>query len=155
MKEVPETDYLTQRKQYLKRTTLRRLKIPLRSIRSKEGPHYRLGEKREQESCQRQATINLFFTSWVSFVIPTWDVLRSLANARKCQLEDFCEKERYESCLVQRTCTADSFRKVRKGENLPIVKLLPGSHEHLAFEKPTCSVPETWGRMYDVPALRN
>jgi hypothetical protein len=30
-------DYLTQRKQYLKRTTLRRLKIPLRSIRSEEG----------------------------------------------------------------------------------------------------------------------
>ena len=29
-KEVPETDYLTQREQYLNRTTLRRLKIPLR-----------------------------------------------------------------------------------------------------------------------------
>ncbi len=42
-KEVPETDYLTQREQYLNRTTLRRLKIPLRSIRSEEGPHYRLG----------------------------------------------------------------------------------------------------------------
>ena len=41
-KGVPETDYLTQQKQYLKRTTLRRLKIPLRSICSKEGPHYRL-----------------------------------------------------------------------------------------------------------------
>ncbi len=28
---------------------------------------------------------------------PTWAVLCSLANARKCQLKDFCEKERYES----------------------------------------------------------
>ncbi len=82
-------------------------------------------------------------------------MLRSLANARKCQLEDFCEKERYESCSVQRMFTADAFRKVRKGENLPVVKLLPGSHEHLAFEKPTRSVPETRGRMYDVLALRN
>ena len=27
-------------------------------------------------------------------------------------------------------------------------------HERLAFEKPTRSVPETWGRMYDVLALR-
>ncbi len=36
-KEVPETDYLTQREQYLNRTTLRRLKIPLRSICTKEG----------------------------------------------------------------------------------------------------------------------
>ncbi len=29
-KEVPETDYLTQQEQFLNRTTLRRLKIPLR-----------------------------------------------------------------------------------------------------------------------------
>ena len=36
----------------------------------------------------------LFFTSWISLVIPAWAVLRSLANARKCQLEDFCEKEK-------------------------------------------------------------
>ncbi len=51
-KEVPEIDYTLegllyapiQRKRYLKRTTLRRLKIPLRSIRSEEGPHYRLSE---------------------------------------------------------------------------------------------------------------
>jgi hypothetical protein len=34
---------------------------------------------------------------WLSTVIPTWAVLCGLANARKCQLEDFCEKERYES----------------------------------------------------------
>jgi hypothetical protein len=45
-KEVPETCDLTRRKQYLKRTTLHRLKIPLRSIRSEEGPNYRLGAKR-------------------------------------------------------------------------------------------------------------
>jgi hypothetical protein len=88
-------------------------------------------------------------------VIPTWAVLCSLANTRKCQLKDFCEKERYESCSVQRTFTEDAFRKVRKGENLPVVMLLQGSHERLAFEKPTCSVPETWGRMYDVLALSN
>jgi hypothetical protein len=35
------------------------LKIPLPSIRSEEGPHYRLGAKRE-EAVRRQATINLF-----------------------------------------------------------------------------------------------
>jgi hypothetical protein len=38
---------------------------------------------------------------------------------------------------------------------LKVVRLLPGSHERLAFEKPTRSVPETWGRMYNVLALRN
>ncbi len=80
-------------------------------------------------------------------MIPAWAVLRSLANARKCQLEDFCKKERYESCLVQRTCTADAFRKVRRGENLPVVMLLLGPRERLAFEKSTRFVPETWGHM--------
>ncbi len=57
-KEVPETDYLTQQKQYLKRTTLRRLKIPLRSICSKEGPHYCLSKAwaRKLTSDKRQST---------------------------------------------------------------------------------------------------
>jgi hypothetical protein len=47
-----------QRKQYLKRTTLRSMKIPLRSIRSKEGPHYRLSEvwARKLSSDKRQST---------------------------------------------------------------------------------------------------
>ena len=69
-------------------------------------------------------------------MIPTWAVLRSLAKARKCQLEDFCEKERYESCSVQQTFTADAFRKRRKRENSTVVMLLPGSHERLASRNP-------------------
>jgi hypothetical protein len=47
-KAVLETDYLTQQKQYHKRTTLRTMKIPLQSIRSKEGLHYCLGAKGEK-----------------------------------------------------------------------------------------------------------
>ncbi len=80
----------------LKRTTLCRLKIPLRSIRSKEGPHYRLSKvwARKLSSDKRQSTFihELDILRWFH----TWAVLRSLTNARKCQLEDFCEKERYE-----------------------------------------------------------
>jgi hypothetical protein len=47
-----------QQKQYLQRTTLRRLKIPLRSIRSKEGPHYRLSKAwaRKLSSDKQQST---------------------------------------------------------------------------------------------------
>ncbi len=47
-----------QQKQYLKRTTLRRLKIPLQSICSKEGPHYRLSEAgaRKLSSDKQQST---------------------------------------------------------------------------------------------------
>ncbi len=57
-KEVPETDYLKQQKQYLKRNTLRRLKIPLQSICSEEGPHYCLSKvwARKLSSDKRQST---------------------------------------------------------------------------------------------------
>ncbi len=57
-KEVPETDYSMQQKQYLKRTTLCRLKIPLRSICSEEGPHYRLSKAwaRKLSSDKQQST---------------------------------------------------------------------------------------------------
>jgi hypothetical protein len=33
--------------------------------------------------------------------------------------------------------------------------MFPDDDQHLAFEKPKRSVPETWGRMYDVLELRN
>ncbi len=58
---VPETDSLTQQKQYLKRTTLRTFKLPLQSIHSKECPHYRLSEV--QESCHQ--TSNKYHMAWV------------------------------------------------------------------------------------------
>ncbi len=45
------------------------LKIPLQSIRSEEGPHYRLGAKRE-EAVRRQATINPIHELGYSLVIP-------------------------------------------------------------------------------------
>jgi hypothetical protein len=55
----------------------------------------------------------------------------------------------------ERTFSADAFRRRRKREKSAVVMLLPDSHERLAFEKPARSVPKTWGRMYDVLALRN
>jgi hypothetical protein len=124
-----------QQKQYHKRTTLRTMKILLQSIRSEEGPHYYLGAKRE-EAVRRQATINLFTSLDILWWFHTRAVLHSLANARKCQLKDFCEEERYESCSVQRAFTADTFRKRRKRENSMVVMLLPGSHERLALRNP-------------------
>ncbi len=68
-KAVPETDALTQQKQYHKRTTLCTMKTPLQSIRSKEGLHYRLGAKRE-EAVRRQATINPIHEFGYPLVIP-------------------------------------------------------------------------------------
>ncbi len=112
--------------------------------------------KRERESCHMTSDNQPLFTSWKFLLgFHTWAILRSLANAGKCQLEDFCEKERYESCSVPRTFTADAFRRRRKREKSTVVMLLPDdSKKRLAFEKPTRSVPETRGRMYDVLDLR-
>jgi hypothetical protein len=45
------------------------LKIPLQSIHSKEGPHYRLGANRE-EAVIRQATINPIHEFGHPLVIP-------------------------------------------------------------------------------------
>ncbi len=59
-----------------------------------------------------------------------------LGHARKSQFEDFCEKERYESCSVQQTFVPETFGKRQKRENSPVVRLLPGSHEHLALRNP-------------------
>jgi hypothetical protein len=36
---------------------------------------------------------------------------RGLGHTRKCQFENFCEKERYESCSVQRTFAPETFGK--------------------------------------------
>ncbi len=66
-KAVPETDSLTQQKQYHKRTTLRTFKLPLQSIRSKECPHYRLIEA--QESCHQ--TSNKCHMAWWYVENPT------------------------------------------------------------------------------------
>jgi hypothetical protein len=59
-----------------------------------------------------------------------------LGHARKCQFEDFCEKERYELCSVQWTFAPETFSKRQKRENSPVARLLPGSHEHLASRNP-------------------
>ncbi len=132
VKEVPETDYFTQQKQYLKRTTLRRLKILLRSIRSEEGPHYRLSEvwARKLSSDKRQSTFihELDILRWFH----TWAVLRSLANARKCQLEDFCEKERYEVMFSPTDVYSRRFsQKAEKGK-------VNGSDATTRFPRASC-----------------
>ena len=57
-------------------------------------------------------------------------------HARKCQSKDFCEKEKYESCSVQRTFAPETFGKRQKRESSPVVRLLPGSHERLASRNP-------------------
>ncbi len=93
------------------------------------------------------------FTSWKFLRDSILGIPRSLANVtqKSVSMRIFVRKKG----MSHVSTDVHRFRKVRKEENLPVVKLLPGSNERLAFEKLLRSVPETWGRMYDVLALRN
>ncbi len=62
--------------------------------------------------------------------------LLGLGHARKCRFKDSDEKERYDSCSVQWTFAPETFSKRWKREDSPVVKLLPGSQEHLASRNP-------------------
>ncbi len=105
---------------------------------SEEGPHYCFDQSARKLSSDKQQST--YSQVWISLgdSIPglyciAW---RSLTQGRKCQFKDFCEKERYEMCSVQRTFTAETFHKRRKRESSPVVRLLQGSHERLASRNP-------------------
>ncbi len=84
-------------------------------------------------------------------MIPAWAVLRSLANTRKCQLIIFVRKKGMISPTDVHSRRLPQGSERRKGACSAATTRF---HERLAFEKPLHSVPETWGRMYDVLALR-
>jgi hypothetical protein len=75
-----------------------------------------------------------------------------LGHARKCQFKDFCEKERYEFVFSPMdVCTRNLWQKAGKGKftGSEATTRFPRAS---CFEKPMHSVPETWGRTYDVLA---
>jgi hypothetical protein len=93
-----------------------------------------------QGSCHKTSNNQPYSQVWKSLgdSIPklyciTW---LGLGLARKCQFEDFGEKERYDLCSVHQTFAPETFGKRRKGENSPVVRLLPVSHKHLASRNP-------------------
>ncbi len=92
------------------------LKILLQSICSEEGPHYRFEQSAKKLSSDKgQSTYSWVWISLGDSIPGLYCVAwQSLTQARKCQFEDYCEKERYESCSVQRMFTAETFGKKRK-----------------------------------------
>jgi hypothetical protein len=73
-------------------------------------------------------------------------------SRKKWRSEDFCEKERYESCSVQWTFTTETLGKRQKRGKVTGSEATTRFPRASCFEKPTLSVPETWGRMYNVLA---
>ncbi len=93
------------RRKFRKQTTLRSKSSTLKGLLyagwrsrceafiSRKGRTIALEQSVSKKAVKDKRQSTLFFMSWVSLVILTWAVLRSLANARKCQLKDFCEKK--------------------------------------------------------------
>ncbi len=101
-----------KREQYHKRTTLRRLKSCCEAFIARKVRTIALERSVSEKAVFRQATINLIHELEILWWFHAWAVLRSLANPRKCQLKDFCEKERYDQSngRAQQTPSA-RFRK--------------------------------------------
>jgi hypothetical protein len=98
---------------------------------SKEGPHYRF------EQSARNLTINLINKFGNPWVFHTWAVLHRLAGLmshKKVSIWGFLWVRKV-FAFARRMFTSETFGKRRKAS---------------CFEKLTCSVPEIWGRMYDV-----
>jgi hypothetical protein len=120
--------------------------IPLRKVQGTQALSKARG------SCHKTSNNQPYSRAWKSLgdSIPELYCVAwlGLGHARKYQFKDFGEKERYESMDV---CTRNLRQKAEKGK-------LTGSEATTrfprasCFEKPTHSVPETWGRMYDVIA---
>ncbi len=97
----------------------------------------------------------LFTSLEIPWGLHTRAVLCSLAglmSREKVSVRDFLWVRKVWYTFAQWTFASETFGKRRKGERLPVVSLLTGSHEHLALRKPICSVPEIWGCMYIIPA---
>ncbi len=72
-----------------------------------------------QGSCHKTSDNQPYSQVWKSLLgdsIPELYCIAwlGLGHARKCQFEDFCEKERYDSCSVQWTFAPETFGKRQK-----------------------------------------
>ncbi len=82
-------------------------------------------------------------------------VLHSLAelmSGKKVSVQGFLWVRKEWFAFVQWTFAPETFGKGRKGKILPVVSLLPGSHERLALRNPCILCQKDGGRMYNVPA---
>ncbi len=54
---------------------------------------------------------------------------------RKCQFENLDNKKRYDTRLPNRRLHEKPLEKRRNGERMPVLTLVPGSHERLTSRK--------------------
>jgi hypothetical protein len=143
--------WLTLRRMPHGRGTLR---IPLQSICSEEGPHYHLEQSARNLSYDKQQSI-LITSLEIPWGFHTQAVLRSLVRPRSCKkvsVWGFLRERKVWFVFSPMDVRIRNLRqKAEKGK-------FTGSEATTrfprvsCFEKPTRSVPETLGCMYDVLA---
>ncbi len=109
-----------------------------------------------QGSCQKTSDNQPYSRVWISFgdSIPGLYCVAWLMQ-ESVSLRLFVRKKGMSPVQSNGRSQQKPSAKRQKRENSTVVMLLPGYQQASCFEKPTRSVPETWGRMYDVLALRN
>jgi hypothetical protein len=139
--------WLTLRRMPYSRGTL---KIPLQSICGEEGPHYCFERSaRKLSSDKQQYTYSRVWISLGDSIPGLYCVAwQRLSHARKCQFEDFVIKKGFSPMDV---CSRNLQQKVDKGKfaGSEATTRFPRAS---CFEKSACSVPETWGCMYNLLA---
>ncbi len=125
-----------------------------KGFHSKEGSHYCLEQSvRKLSWDKRQST--LFTSLEIPWEFHTQAVLHSLARPRsrkKVSVQGFLwEKKVWIVFSPTNVCTRNIQRKAEKGKftSSEATTRFPRAS---CFEKPTHSVPETWGRMYNILA---
>ncbi len=110
---------------------------------------------KHEEAVIRQATINLFMSWEVPWGFHTRAVLRSLARLRsgkKVSVWGFLrERKVWIAFSLTDVCSRNLWQKTEKGKftGSEATTRFPRAP---CFKKPTHSVPETWGHMYDILA---
>ncbi len=125
-----------------------------KGFRSKEGPHYRFEQSARKLSYDKQQST--YSRVWISlWWFHTQAVLRSLARPRSCKkvsVQGFLwERKVWIVFSPMDICSRNLRQKAERGKftSSEATTRFPRAS---CFEKPTRSVPETWGRMYDVLA---
>jgi hypothetical protein len=99
----------------------------------------RVPEKSSSSCCQTSNNQSLFMSLKIPWGFLAQAVLRWLSgglwHVRRCQFEDFEWEETVWFAITQQTFAWETFGKRRNGERKPVLILIPGSHERLAFRK--------------------
>jgi hypothetical protein len=110
---------------------------------------------KREEAVIRQATINLFTSLDIPWWFHTRAVLRSLAKPNSCKkvsVWGFLWERKVWIVFIPTDVHSRNLRQRAEKGKFTCSEATTRFPRASCFKKPSCSVPETWGCMYDVLA---